>query len=61
MSLKLYDESGKEKDKYAVVSDERRTNVHVIAAAFRHKMEDLGELQWIRTIVDLDDGDGGVI
>jgi len=31
--------------------------VHVVAPALGDKMEDLRELQWIRTVVDLDDDD----
>jgi hypothetical protein len=29
-------------------------NVHIVAPSFRDKMEHLGELQWIRTVVDLE-------
>jgi len=33
-----------------------RLNVHVVAPTVRDKMEHLGELQWVRTVVDLEDG-----
>ena len=31
-------------------------NVHVVAPTLRDKVEHLGELQWVRTVVDLEDG-----
>jgi len=37
-----------------------RVCVHVVAPAIGDKMEHLRELQWIRTVVDLDDHDQGV-
>jgi hypothetical protein len=33
-----------------------RLNVHVVAPTIRDKMEHLGELQWVGTVVDLGDG-----
>lgn len=36
-------------------SDGTRVRVHVVAPAFGDKMEHLRELQWIGTVVNLDD------
>jgi hypothetical protein len=50
MSLKL----GNQGDK-ATNSNKMRVYVHIVAPTIGDKMEHLGELQWVRTVVDLDD------